>query len=541
LLALGGTLVLALSSTAPTAVASGATAVYQGATGTAHRYAPTTTLAPVAVAPTPGRGARRVHAGSRVSPTTAPPLPASSAGSLTSPVGLLQNFNGTSSRDSEETNFGLEFEPPDQGLCAGNGFVVEMVNSAYTVYRTDGTLVAGPFNVNGPFNEGLTEFTSDPRCQYEPKTHTWIATILQLNREFNGSALDIAVNTSGDPTKPWTPYRIDTSGKGGVSGPHHSGCPCFGDQPRLGIDSHNLYVSTDNFSILGPQFYGGNIYAISKNDLTSLSPTLHYAVFYGLKLAGSLAFSIQPALSTSSTPAEYFLSNNDPTETSGNSLGVWALGNPAAVSEGRKPTLSSIVIGSEPYAIPLSAEQKGTSSLLVADDDRMQQTAYAGGTLWGELDTALNIPGDRVQRDGAAWFGVHPTLKGDVISGAVMKQQGYVAVPGNYLLYPALAPTTAGGAVMVMTISGATRFPSAAYATIAPGASAFGSPTVAAKGTTNYDPTAERWGDYSWAVLDPSGEAAWLATEYMPPKASQTTDGLHDWGTRVLEVSEPTK
>jgi hypothetical protein len=93
--------------------------------------------------------------------------------------------------------------------------------------------------------------------------------------------------------------------------------------------------------------------------------------------------------------------------------------------------------------------------------------------------------------------------------------------------------------VVVMTISGASRFPSAAYARMTSSASNFGAVTVAAKGTTNYDPTAERWGDYSWAVLDPSAEAAWLATEYMPPKASQTTDGLHDWGTRVLEVREP--
>jgi hypothetical protein len=80
---------------------------------------------------------------------------------------LLANFNGVSSRDSAVTNFGAEFEPPDQGLCAGNGYVVEMVNSAYTVYRPNGSVVTGPFNVNGPFDEGLTEFTSDPtssRC-----------------------------------------------------------------------------------------------------------------------------------------------------------------------------------------------------------------------------------------------------------------------------------------------------------------------------------------------------------------------------------------
>ena len=62
---------------------------------------------------------------------------------------------------------------------------------------------------------------------------------------------------------------------------------------------------------------------------------------------------------------------------------------------------------------------------------------------------------------------------------------------------------------------------------------------VAATGATDYDPTASRWGDYSWAVIDPSGKSIWLATEYIPPKSSQTPDGLKNWGTRVLDVSAP--
>jgi hypothetical protein len=541
LLALAGALALALGA-APTWASASATTVYEATTGTAQMVrssafaspAPATSAAPSTVS----RGVRLRHVRAR-SGAPAVSAPTAAAQTLSEPAALLENFNGVSSRDSEVTNFGQEFEPPDQGLCAGNGFVVEMVNSAYSVYRPDGTRVAGPFNVNDAFDEGALEFTSDPRCLYEAKTHTWIAIILQLNSEFNASQLEIAVNHSGDPTKPWTPYRIDTSGEGGVSGPKHAGCPCFGDQPRLGIDAHNVYVTADNFSILGPQFYGANVYAISKHDLTSLSPTLHFAAFFGLKQEGVPALAPQPAITTGTAPAEYMLANNDPTETSGNSLGVWALTEAAAVETGGKPKLSSVIVASEPYAIPLGAEQMGTGSLLEAGDDRMQQTAYGGGTLWGELDTALNIPGDPEPRDGAAWFEVKPKLSEGVISGATVKTQGYVALAGNYLLYPALAPTAAGAAAMVFTISGATRFPSAAYATLAPGASSWGPVTVAARGTTFYDPTAERWGDYSWAALDPSGEAAWLATEYMPPKASQTTDGLHDWGTRVLEVKEP--
>src|SRR6202171_4193242 len=157
--------------------------------------------------------------------------------------GLAANFDGVSSLDSQVTNFGLTFEPPDQGLCAGNGFVVEMVNSAFRVYDTKGKTLAGPTNVNAPFHEDFAAFTSDPRCHYDAATNTWFASVLFINDASTASTEDIAYNTSGE------------------GAPASSGCPCFGDQPRLGIDASNVYISTDEFSIVGPQFDGATIYA----------------------------------------------------------------------------------------------------------------------------------------------------------------------------------------------------------------------------------------------------------------------------------------
>jgi hypothetical protein len=90
---------------------------------------------------------------------------------------------------------------------------------------------------------------------------------------------------------------------------------------------------------------------------------------------------------------------------------------------------------------------------------------------------------------------------------------------------------------MVFTLSGAKHFASAAYAVQASGHHSFGPIKIAAPGTGSYDPDATRWGDYSWAALDPGGKSFWLATEYIPPLASQTPDGLRNWGTNVLEVS----
>jgi hypothetical protein len=482
----------------------------------------------------PARPAAAAPAAGGPTAANATPLSASPAAPLAAET--LVDFNGVSSRDSATTNFGAEFEPPDQGLCVGNGFVVEMVNSAYSVYDTSGNLLSGPFNVNAPFAEGLHEFTSDPRCYYDAATNTWFAVILGINAAENGSTLDVAVNPSGDPRTPWSAYKIDTTGRGGASGPKDPGCPCFGDQPTLGIDAHNIYVTTNEFSILGPQANGAELFAFAKRDLVALSPAVHFVRFAKLRLAGATAESVQPALTNGRSPAEFFLSALDPGLTFDNRIGVWALTEPAAVARGGVPTLSSVVLQSELYGFPPLAEQRGAPTPLETDDDHMQQTQYINGAIWGELSTALNLPGDPTQRAGTAWFEVKPTLASGAIGAAHIKQQGYVGVPGNYVLYPALQATGSASAAMVFTLSGSKRFPSAAYSVLAPGAEAFGPVSVAAPGTGRYDPEGERWGDYSWAVLDPGGEAVWLATEYVPPRASQTLDRVHNWGTRVFEV-----
>lgn len=475
------------------------------------------------------KGARRYQSVAKSPahvPQTATTSQVSSAGTL------LQGFNGVSSRDSAVTNFGAEFEPPDQGLCVGNGFVVEPVNSAYTIYRQNGKVVAGPFNVNKLFDEGFKQFTSDPRCYFDKATHTWFAIILFINSANTGARTDIAVNNSGDPTTPWTVYHLDATDNG------HPGCPCFGDQPTLGIDAFNLYITTNEFSITGPAFNGAQIYAVSKPDLVSLSNTVHFVHFDNLNIGGASAASVQPALTNGTSQAEFFLNSLDPNGTGDNRIGVWALTNRTAVWTGGIPTLSKVVLTSEAYAIPPGAQQKGASSLLDSGDDRMQQTQYINGNIWGELDTAVSISGDTAVRAGAAWFQVSPSLNsGALTHDTTIARQGYVTSKGNYLLYPALQASSTGSVAMVLTLSGANHFPSAVYTVMQAGQNTFGKIIIAGPGTTFYSPSSTRWGDYSWAVLAPDGKSFWFATEYMPPRSSQTVDQLQDWGTFVMQVS----
>jgi hypothetical protein len=484
------------------------------------------------------RAPRATHAHATASAATASHIVASSATVAAAKTGsLIRNFNGTSSHDSAVTNFGLEFEPPDQGLCVGNGFVLEPVNSAYNIYRNDGTLVVGPINVNALFGEGLKQFTSDPRCLFDKATHTWFASILFINDKNTAARTDLAVNTSGDPTTPWTIYHIDATDNGNHGMPNHPGCPCFGDQPLIGIDQFNVYISTNEFSILGSQFNGAQIYALSKSDLVALDHPVHFVHFDNLTSGGAIAASVQPAITYGSSDAEYFMNSLDPNGTGDNRIGVWALTNRNAVFQGNVPVLSSVVITSEPYAIPPGAMQQGASSLLDSGDDRMQQVENINGDLWGELTTAVTISGDSTTRAGAAWFKVHAHLNGQVIGGASIRDQGYVAVAGNYLIYPAIQEASTGAVAMIMTLSGPTFFPSVVYGVLTPGQTQFTSLRIAAFGSGSYSPNSTRWGDYSFAVLDPNNQGIWLATEYVPPLSSQTPDGLQNWGTRVIEVN----
>jgi hypothetical protein len=479
----------------------------------------------------------RAHGVRRTTAAQGATAPSAVSGLGTTASHIVANFDGTSSKDSQFTNYNATFEPPDQGLCAGAGFVLEPVNSAYRIFRTNGTTVRGPFNVNDLFNEGGKEFTSDPRCWYDAPTHTWFAIILFISSTNDEGRIDIAVNPTSDPTGQWTEYQVDTTDDGRLGEPSNPGCPCFGDQPRLGVDQTNLYVTTDEFSILGPQFNGGQVYALPKSELIAGVPSPHVVHFPNLHIAGQLSGAPQPALSTGTPPAEFFLSQLDFAGSGDHRLGVWAMTQRDAVAHGGVPRLTSTVIGSEAYSIPPPSPQKGAISTIDSGDDRMQQVEFMNGSVWGELGTALRPAGDSSTRAGAAWFQVRPQLGAHGIAGASIQRQGYVSQTGENVLYPAVQPDAAGNAAMVFSITGTDRFPSAAYAALKVGAAAFGAPVVVAAGSGPYDPNATRWGDYSFAVPSLSGDEAWLSTEYMPPRRSQTTTGAKNWGTRVFEVA----
>src|SRR5579862_2228874 len=72
------------------------------------------------------------------------PVTKSSAQAKSNPE-LLMSFDGLDHVDQRLANGGNQFsiEPPDQGLCAGNGFLMETVNSVLRIYDANGNALTG--------------------------------------------------------------------------------------------------------------------------------------------------------------------------------------------------------------------------------------------------------------------------------------------------------------------------------------------------------------------------------------------------------------
>ncbi len=189
----------------------------------------------------------------------------------------------------------------------------------------------------------------------------------------------------------------------------------------------------------------------------------------------------------------------------------------------------------------------------------MQQTWYVNGTLWGSTDTAVNVGGE--MRAGIAWFAVAPKINGAGMVEGQVKNQGYLALAGNNLTYPALAMGTNGKGAIAFTVLGTDYFPSAGYAPINADGTV-GQVHVAAAGLgpddgfTGYNAFQyfrPRWGDYGAAVTD--GSSIWIASEYIgqtctlaqyypsPPSLAGfgscggTRTSLANWDTRITKLN----
>ncbi len=505
------------------------------------------------------------------------------------------SFEGVNHRNSRLAFGGNQFsgEPSDQGLCVGNGYILESVNSALRVFNATTGAPASPvvaLNEFYGFPPAINRttgvygpFTFDISCHYDQDSRRWFHLAVDLDQdpvtgEFTGrNYLDLAVSTSSDPTGSWTVYRIPGMNDGSEGTPDHNcaGGPCFADFPHIGADKHGIYISTNEFPLFADGFTGAQVYAVSKSALVSSAPSIDVYLFDTSQPAYQVrpnepGFTLWPALAggtqfpSMQRGTNYFVSSNavfDDANGDSQELIVWALNNTRSLNSANPSlSLTRTIVPSLRYAIPPpSVQRPGTIPLgeylyeatqpgvIDTSDSRVLDARFANGKLWAVLGTAASVGGQ--ERAGVAWFVLNASVSNAGVSASI-RSQGILALTGESLAYPTLGVTQSGRGVMGFTRVGETLYPSAGYASI-DAVAGVGEVGMIKEGNSPQDGFTEyggrpRWGDYGAAAVD--GQSIYLANQYIeqPPctvaqllatSCFGTRSLLANWSTRVSKLT----
>jgi hypothetical protein len=458
--------------------------------------------------------------------------PTSSGRKVKSNPEVNLSFEGVNHRDSRLAFGGNQFsgEPADQGLCVGNGYLLETVNSALRVYNaSSGAPVTPVISLNelygfAPAINRTTgvfgPFTFDISCHFDPDTNRWFHLAVDLDQDpatgaFNGkNYLDLAVSTSADPTGSWNIYRIPGMNDGTEGTPDHNcpGGPCFADYPHIGVDQNGVYISTNEFPMFADGFTGSQVYAISKQALVSGAASIDAYLFDTSQSAWQVrsnepGFTLWPALSagtdfeTGNGGSNYFVSSNavfDDANGDSEEMIVWALSNTASLNSATPSlTLSHTIVPSLRYAVPANSVQKqGPYPLGECLNDKAHSIApgmNCGKFLFGlrpqnvpigTIDTGDSRVLDARFANGKLWavLGTAAEVSGQQRTGvgwfvlnasvsggsvsAAIRKQGILALAGESLAYPTMGVTSSGRGVIGFTRVGESLFPSYGYASI---------------------------------------------------------------------------
>ena len=339
------------------------------------------------------------------------------------------SFDGLNHRDQRTANEGNQWslEPPDQGLCTGNGFVMETVNDVLRVFDSTGNPVSGVVDLNSFYGYAAAidrttgkqgPSITDPSCLYDADVDRWFHVVLTLEVKpktgaFTGkNHLDLAVSNTGDPTGTWTIYKIPVQDDGTEGTPDHH-CPlnndgsghgpCLGDYPHIGADATGLYITTNEYAFFPDNiFHAAQVYAFSKRALAAAPKKVSMQQFDTKSegFGGQPGFTVWPAISPQGSASqdnggtEYFMSSDAAEEASGvpgtrsNRLLVWKLTNTSSL-DAAKPDLDleNQIFKVGRYSPPPPSEQKrGDTPLRQCINDTKIKTPFGRGC-WQYLFT----------------------------------------------------------------------------------------------------------------------------------------------------------
>ncbi len=393
--------------------------------------------------------------------------------------------------------------PPDVQIAVGPDHVVEMVNTSEEIWQKHGLPIT-TISLYDFFSVAQSDFLSDPRIFFDSASNRWFASILDVSAD----SVKVAVSETADPTKNWNIYDISFG----------TNCP---DQPAIAANDDKFVVSANDFAncLTNPTPVGAQYFVIDKAQLIQGNPNPSMKSFG----PDATEFSIMPAISLDSTSTMYMVSAYGSTST----LNLYSI-------SGAVPNVSSqtLALAMHPINIPPEAAQKGTSTPLATNDDRILDAVWYNGKLWLSLTDSCIPVGDSQARSCVRLVEI------DTGTSTII-QDFDLGTAGSYYFYPAISIDENGALYVIFGYSSSTSYPGLMFTTQTITDNPNQLEPIQILKTGSAPDTSGRYGDYFDAAQDPSNMTnVFVAGEYHSIASSQSPWSTFIGGT-VYDITVP--
>eukprot|EP00884_Botryococcus_braunii_P023096 jgi/Botrbrau1/9470/Bobra.0252s0091.2 len=335
--------------------------------------------------------------------------------------------------------------PSDMALCAGSGYVLQVVNSVFKVFTAGGGLVSGPLSMFYFYKQNYLDSNgfTDPRCVYDPYYKRFYVVVSRSggnagSADYYADAL-LGVSMSSNPARGWYLYKVDVSSVG------LHGCtsndPCWLDFPTLGFDRYGIWIGGNVWNA----YSGGNVakfWAVGKQvtNGSTVTPQQFYNYWPG-------DWTSHPASAQGGSSDDLSNGGTMYIVNGGDGYGIlYTITQTSRLLVNRKPIWrAGVVFSAQNTYHSVESYQNDFGTQIGLSWGCCESAAYVGGLVYTVAASTVTINDNGW--NGIAWYIIDPK------SNAI-RSQGTSAREGYHLFHPAITASPNGMIVFVSCVTG---------------------------------------------------------------------------------------
>lgn len=404
--------------------------------------------------------------------------------------------------------------PPDPDIAVGPNHIVATVNSRFTIWDKEGTLIKS-IDADAWCSPVLpAPGAFDPQIIYDHYAGRWFMLWDNQNDATQTAYFIIFYSDDDDPLGTWYGYAIDATSNGNTT------TNTWGDYPQIGFDEDAIYINSRQFGFTTGYQYN-KIRILDKSELyASNGGALSWQDLWDITQPGgsNRLDVIHPSYQYSPAGGHYFLFAN---RGGANFYALYKITNPLTT-----PVLTGTNIIVPFYALAPDANQLGGGTPRISSNGSHIKSApvFRDGYLYAAHS---------IRNTNFFGYTSMKYVKIDVNTNTVV-ESAELGADGYFYIFPTITVDKDHNVAVSYSRSADTEYCGAFYSTRQstdpPGIS---ESKVLQEGLGNYvktfGGTRNRWGDYLNIFLDPVNEYnIFMITEYAA--------GTNQWGTYIGEI-----